>query len=253
MLYERLGFSRDRLDVSNHMQSLKLEMRVFEQKGSDWEMMMTAIASGSDLLAMIYYYYEDLANTRSYALMSIGFYMKHFFGSWRSEIPIGRKPASESIRKSFEPWARPYQTAVFWAACLGEWDKVKELSTYPTDECPIGRYSETKQDCYWLLALAGVLRGDGTQQEKYFKVVRKCRSKYHRQLLDMLEAILARDISIYHKALDEHLYYCVEHLFDEPRIDRKISRDGTILHHYARHLGLDVAWPKEHIDRLVSL
>lgn len=252
MRYQKLGLRREQLDVESHLRGLELDLKQLEKKVDDWYMAMTAISSGSDLLALCHYYYEDLPSARRYAAMTSEYCQEHFFGSWRKEVPIDNDPPSEAVRKRYEPWARHFRNSIMWAMCLGDWRKVCKLSEYPTDECPIGRY-ETRQECYWLLVLAGVLRGDEAQQHKYFDAVRKCKSKYHRQLLAMTEAILSKDVARYEQELVSHLAHCCEHVFTQPGIDAKISKDATILHHYARHLGLDVTWPQEHADRLISL
>jgi hypothetical protein len=294
--YERLGFSREQLHIDVHLKCLEHDLLQYKTRGLDWYFMPMAISSCSDTIALRYYCLEDIASTRRYAVMCAEHSIESLFGAWRDEVASHKnRPPSRELWRRYGGWASELQAGILWASCLNDWERVTKLAEYPASDCPIGRF-ETKQEGYWLLALAGTLRGDDTQRTQYFEVIRKCKSRYHKRLLTMLEAIIARDVVGYEKGLAQHLAYCHEFVFNQPYprlnddassnrtilreqfremlgdilaedaddggdsdttvprgIPSVISRDGTILHHYARHLGLKVVWPEEDIDRLVSL
>jgi len=244
-LYKRLGIQRKEMPVVSSVESFhKLLDSLSEAKDPDD--IISFLSSDGDILAFYFYYTEQTEEAKKYARLSIDYTLEYFFGKWREEKPIDKNPPDPVRRKKFEPWERDFRQSIFWASCLDEWDKVKKLAEYPTDECPVGRY-EPKLFCYWLLTLAAVLRGEPLEDVKeYTNKVANSRRKYYTTMLSMLEAILDKNSVKFNKLLKEHLDHCNIKLFYPQPVSRKEIKKAALFINFARSEGIDVKVPQEY-------
>lgn len=219
----------------------------------DIDLYKTDFVWTANVIALDSYYLEQKQEAIKYARLMFDYTLEYFFGRWRTEMPLDGGPPSEDRRKKYGTWSDEFRKSVFWASCLGEWAKVKKLAAYPDGNCPVGRY-EPKLFCYWVLVLAGVLRGEPLEKLKdYTNTIDKSRRKYYTLLLNMLRAILNQDEDAFNARLAEYLDYCDEHTFNTPNLDERVSVDGTFLINFAHHKGLRVEVPEKYVDRIVVL
>ena len=252
VLYRRLGVGKSEMPIKIIMDGIKKSLEKLN-KAKYPDDIISNLSARCDLLAFYFCYLEQFDEAKKYAQRMIDYTLEYFFGDWRNEIPIDGNPPDAELRKKYEPWTRQFRPAIFWASCLGDWEKVRELAEYPTKQCPVGRY-EPKLFCYWLLLLAGVLRGESLNSlQEYVDKVSKSRRRYYILLFNMLKAILDADSEHFNHELEKYLDYCNEHTFNRPEIDEKVSIDGTFLINYARHRGLKVEYPEKYKDRIVVL
>jgi len=287
-LYKRLGLRARDLSTKWEAERLNRIPKIMQERPRDIPIYKVDYVYTTNFIALNKYYLDERREAIKYAHLMVDYTIEYFFGNWRSEEPIDEGPPDEERRKKYGTWTDEFREAIFWASCLGQWEKVKKLAQYPTDECPIGR-CESKLFCYWLLTLAAVLRGEPLENvEEYTNKVANSRRKYYTTMLSMLESILDKDSVKFNKLLKEHLDHCNKTLFCPQPVSKReiqkvtlfidiaraegidvkvpqeyapipvsitdrVARDGTFLINFARHKGLEVEIPEQYVDRIVVL
>ncbi|MCH9022266.1 MAG: hypothetical protein IID32_05845 [Planctomycetes bacterium] len=252
-LYQRLGLKEKEMPLEMTIEGLHKELEACKDN-KDLPSAKFFVVSDCHLIALDFYYLEKIDKSKIYAHLMLDYTCEYFFGKWREETPVHNGPANAFTNKKLvKNWGPEFREAIFWASCLGEWDKAGKISEYPTDECPIG-YDEPKQFRAWWLIVAAVLRGESLENlTRHTDVIDKGRKKYQKLLLAMLRPLLAGDSEGFNKELKIYLEYCDNNTFNKIEIDEKISIDGTFLINLARHRGLTVEYPAEYEDRIVKL
>jgi len=251
--HKKLGLRGRDLSTKWEEKQLNRIPKLMKEKPHDIDMYKLDYVYTTHFIALNKYYLDERREAIRYAQLMIDYTVEYFFGNWRREVPIDDSPPDAHRRKRCEPWTDEFRESIFWASCLGEWGKVKQLAEYPTDECPVGRY-EPKLFCIWLLTLAAALRDKSLDNVKdYTEKIDKSRRRYYRLMLNMLQAICEGDSNRFNEQLKLYLNYCNEHTFCRPEIDEKISMDGTFLINFALHKNLNVQVPPEYTDRIVRL
>jgi hypothetical protein len=252
-LYKRLGLRKSRIGLKFDMDRLDRLPQMMLNQPRDIDLYKQDFVSTTQWIALYHYYLSNLHEAKKYAGLMIDYTIEYFFGKWLAEAPLDGGPPDKERRKRYAAWTDEFREAVFWASCLGEWEKAERIAEYPTSECPVGRY-EPKLFCYWCLLVAGVLRGESLESlSEYTETIAKSRRKYYTCLLNMLCAILEEDENRFNSYLAVYLDYCNENTFNRPEIDEKVSIDGTFLINYALHRGLKVEYPNQYRDRIVVL
>jgi hypothetical protein len=252
-LYKRFGLSKKSICTHGEIERLKRIPQIMQRRSRDIPIYKGELVSTAYWIAINKYYADKHKEATKYAHLMIEHATEYFFGSWRYEAAIDGQPPDAEKRKKYGAWSDEFRKSIFWASCLGDWDSVRKLAEYPTDECPVGRY-EPKMFCYWLLLLAGVLRGESFKSlKRHTDKLHRSKKTYYILLLNMLHAVLDKKAAKFNEVLTEYLDYCNENTFNRPEIDEKVSTDGTFLINFACDKSLCVNIPEEYIDRIVVL
>ncbi|QDU44736.1 hypothetical protein Mal52_32220 [Symmachiella dynata] len=200
------------------------------------------------------YVLGDKKSARVWAERGVAYALEFFFGVWRDQVPSGNgrnQPPNREWQDRSLNWVEPLEEALVLATILERWDDVRRLAEFPRDDISENDGIVAVMDACWLY-LCGVIRGRDPQELEPFqqRVIDQGR-KRDKLFLEFVKALARGEGVALQQAADE---YFKQFLRVETRKDMtSFDWDGTILVHYATHLGYDLQIPEKYRKYFVTL
>ena len=253
-LYEKFGIPQHVFlseEIEYYKKSLQRHLKSPDDLSHVGDFKASAIFD-SNMLCFHYYFTDEKKQIEKYAQPMLDYAMDLFFGDWRNEAPWDGKIGAEYWKR--DNWIGQYREVVLWGACIGEWDKVKEISKYPDELTMAAQPWETKEKKAWYTVLAIYLRDESLKNaDKYIKIIEAGKKKREKLLLSVLRAIIDKNTGRFDKEFRVYLKYYKAHEYPQHSYPDKLAIDGTIMFNIAKHQGMNVEFPKEYIDHYIFL
>ncbi len=202
------------------------------------------------------YLLDDYCAAKDWAKRTIEYADDYFFGAWRDEVPSGnnhREPPSRIWHDLHSSWVMPLQSALVAASALGLWERAERFATYPREGIRENDGISAACDSFWLYFCA-VLRGASQETvAKHSTAVLEQGNKSDRLLLAFADAVRGADNKALQKAADEYFKHYKRVEAKKQYISSKLAMDGSMVLHWARHLGRTVVVPNEVRDHIFEL
>jgi hypothetical protein len=181
MRYERVGLPADMADPAPNIRSVGRYLNL-DPEDTDRSKRGSRL-SMSDLIATQYYLSDDPRSARDWAGRVLSFADDYFLGSWRDRRPSGNyrdQPPDRTYQDRNLPWQDEFQACLLWGSCLGAWEHLGRIARALPDDVMLD-VEQTEQNRAWLLAVAGLVRGETwDQQKEWAEMVRSGRRRQER-------------------------------------------------------------------------
>lgn len=252
-LYERLGLSREAVNVAGSLESLELQLK--NRTESDYEAAWRKYNRPArySLVALKYYLQEQPELARQYATGVLETSEEFFFGEWRQTFTTPKKKADPTWWKERFGWIEIFEACLLWASALGEWNYLHRLGSFPEPNGCIS-LGWKAQDRDLNVAIGAFLRNAPCEElDPLLNKVASGSKKTCKCLVELIRACVARDQPIIETTLTKYLKLYRKADFPQIDIFKTISIFGTLFVHWAAANGLEVSVPAEFEDHIVRL
>jgi hypothetical protein len=159
-----------------------------------------------------------------------------FFGSWRES---GENSRSSDYWRRDWGWLHGYHAGLLSSLIVGDGDAAREISKYPDIDCDMNEFEVTKEDLMYLILLARWISGRNRRDANLYEQITRGRRRRAKLLLTCLDSLIAHDSPRFGTTITDYLKHFTKSE-SQPRIDKVVSIDGSILWNLADCNGLEL-------------
>jgi hypothetical protein len=180
----------------------------------------------------------------------------YFFGEWKDKAPSGnyhKDPPSRVYQDITSAWDDQLSMGLITAFVLHDWELFNKLVLFPRDEICLD-IDQHQCNRAWLIGLCRFMSGAPQKVwEMWLNDVQFGDKKRERILAACIYPLAEKNTPEFSKCLQEYLNYFVKSEFRKNNSSKFMSKDASILWHYANHIGLNVPLPDKYPELLYRL
>jgi len=250
----KVGWDIQDCDVQSERRRIEHSRRLELEGKGQTEYIKQDYVFDCAMAVMRRYLVDDYQEAREWAEQLLDYAEEYFFGRWREEVPLpGGKPPSREWRDLRESWVMQMQAALLCSAALGDWDRFHKFAGFPRDDIREDEGISAACDAFWLY-FCGLVRGRPRDEiESFRERVFKEGKKLDKLLVAFVEGVVEGDDQSLQEAADAYFKQYKRTQAKKDYISSKLALDGSIVLHYARHLGREVSVPEKVRDHIFEL
>jgi hypothetical protein len=254
---------KERLRIPNELADYEAYLRALERVvkrslESDYDRAWARLdgADRMNWVALTYYYSGKYAECHRYAEQFMDAADEFLLGDWRDKLipPKFNEPESAWWKLNFS-WMYIFEGALLWGSCLGQWDRLSKIATFPDDDAYVTSEDFKKEDRDVMVAVGSFLIDpSGQKTNELLERLESGKRKLHKAYAKVLRACGGEDAADINSALNEYLKEYKKSEFPKHSVSKKISIYGSFVFHWAAATkGQEPSVNEEYLDHIVRL